>query len=102
MAALTQSERDARTAAKRAANAETELRHRVRPGIKAMLAELMQWHGVEEQSEAIQLLIMNTHALGSTDSAPALQLPRHKITISENVAREFERKSLAILSREED
>jgi hypothetical protein len=90
MVALTQSERDARTAAKRAANAETELRHRVRPGIKAKLAELMHWHGIEEQSEVIQLLIMNAHALGPIGSAPALQLPRHEITISENVARKLE------------
>ncbi|WXL23956.1 hypothetical protein WG219_11375 [Ectopseudomonas mendocina] len=88
--ALKQSERDARTAAKRAANAETELRHRVRPGIKAKLVDLMQWHGIEEQAEAIQLLIMNAHSLGPEGSGALLQVPRHEITISENVARKLE------------
>lgn len=87
MTALSQKERSARTAAKRAARGEIELRHRVRPGIKAMLTDLMAWHGIEEQAEAIQLLIMNAHAAGPTGSEPMLAIPRHEIRISENVAR---------------
>ena len=38
MTAMDQKTRDAKTAAKRTAVGETELRHRVRPGIRAMLS----------------------------------------------------------------
>lgn len=87
MTAKTQAERSAKSAAKREAALEVELRHRVRPGIKAMLADLMDWHDIKEQAEAIQLLIMNAHAAGPAGSAPMLAMPRHDIRISENVAR---------------
>lgn len=87
MTALSQKERSARAAAKRAALGETELRHRVRPGIRAMLDDIMRWHGIDEQAEAIQLLILNAHAAGPTGSAPMLAIPRHEIRLSENVAR---------------
>lgn len=89
MTAASQKERSAKSAAKRAAAGEIELRHRVRPGIKAMLADLMAWHGIEEQAEAIQLLIMNAHAAGPQGSAPMLAIPRHEFTPSENVARQL-------------
>jgi len=68
---------------------EKELRHKVRPGINAMLADLMAWHEVPEISEAVQLLIINAHALGPAGSAPLLAVPRHEIRISENVARKL-------------
>lgn len=86
MTAASQKERSAKTAAKRSATGEVELRHRVRPGIRDKLAELMRWHGIEEQAEAIQLLIMNAHAAGPDGSAPMLTVPRHDFTPSENVA----------------
>ncbi len=78
--AKTQQERDQALALRRQKAAETELRHRVRPGITAMLAELMQWHDLDEKSEAIQLLIMNAHAAGPIGSAPMLAIPRHDFT----------------------
>lgn len=87
MTAKTAAERSAKAAAKRAKLGEEELRHRVRPGTKAMLLELMAWHGIEEQAEAIQLLILNAHAAGTAGSAPMLATPRHEIAITENVAR---------------
>lgn len=40
--AMTQQQRDEKTAAKRAMAGEEELRYRVRPGTKQALAELMQ------------------------------------------------------------
>ncbi|MFB8829098.1 hypothetical protein ACE0DR_06235 [Azotobacter sp. CWF10] len=86
MTAKTAAERSAKAAAKRAKLGEEELRHRVRPGAKAMLLELMAWHGIEEQAEAIQLLILNAYTAGPYGSAPMLAIPRHEITISENVA----------------
>ncbi|WP_288080337.1 hypothetical protein [Pseudomonas sp.] len=87
MTAMDQKTRDAKTAAKRTAVGETELRHRVRPGIRTMLADLMRWNGITEQAEAIQLLIMNAHAAGKDGSAQMLAMPRHELSISENVAR---------------
>lgn len=95
-----QQARSAKTAEKRKALDEKELRHRVRPGIHAKLAELMAWHGIEEQSEAVQLLILNAHALGPEGSSAALALPRHEIHLSENVARRFIEESERELRRD--
>lgn len=99
MMAMTQQERSAKTAAKRAAAGEVELRHRVRPGIRAMLAELMEWHGIEEQSEALQLLILNAHSLGPEGSARLLAIPRHEIKLTENVARALRKAGAAEAAR---
>lgn len=99
MSAMDQKERSAKTAAKRAALGEVELRHRVRPGIRAMLADLMQWHEIEEISEAIQLLIMNAHAAGPEASTPMLAVPRHEIAISESVARALRKLGAAEAAR---
>lgn len=89
MAAKTQQERSAKAALKRAELDETELRHRCRRGTRDKLAELMAWHGITEQAEAIQLLIWNAHALGPEGSAPAMAIPRHEYALSESVAREL-------------
>lgn len=59
MTAMSQKERSARSAARRAALGEIELRHRVRPGINPMLDDLMEWNDIKELAEAIQLLILN-------------------------------------------
>lgn len=67
------------------------LRHRLRPGPRQDFAELMRWHGIEEQAEAIQLLIMHAHDLGPEGSAPLLAIPRHDCTPSDFVARQLER-----------
>lgn len=80
-------QRSEKSAAKAAAASEEELRHKVRPGTRALLADLMRWHGITVISEAIQLMIINLHALGPEGSAHALKVPRHEIEISENVAR---------------
>lgn len=85
--AMTSQQRSAKAAERRRQRGEEELRHRVRPGIKAKLADLMAWHGIEEISEAVQLMTLNLHALGPEGSAQAFAVPRHEITVSENVAR---------------
>ncbi|MDP4572267.1 hypothetical protein Q8O96_24650 [Pseudomonas sp. LPH60] len=85
--AKTGKERSAKTAAKRIEYDEKELRHRCRMGIRQKLGELMAWNDIEEISEAIQNLILNAHALGPTLSYKAIESPRHKIKVSENVAR---------------
>ncbi|MCP1651554.1 hypothetical protein [Pseudomonas nitroreducens] len=84
--AKSQQERSAAAAAKRQRLDETELRHRVRRGTRAMLGSLMRWHGIKEQAKAIQLLIVHAHDLGPEGSAPLLAIPRHDFKPSENVA----------------
>lgn len=99
MTALTQKERSARAAAKRAARGEVELRHRVGPGIKAMINDLMSWGNIEEISELVQLLIMNAHAAGPDGSAPMLSVPRHDLGSLENVARKLYKAGAAEAAR---
>ena len=97
-------ERSAKTAKKRVANAEEELRLRVRPGTRQALADLMEWSSITEQGEAMTLMIHHLHALGPAGSAQPLKPPRHKISISEYVSRKLElayqRESLRICSDE--
>ncbi|WDG44985.1 hypothetical protein PUP72_13600 [Pseudomonas synxantha] len=99
MAAVPQDKRSAKTARKRVANAEEELRLRVRPGTRQALADLMEWSGITEQGEALTLMIHHLHALG--DKAKALlEPPRHEIDISQTVAREFHRKSMQMIQQD--
>ncbi|MDF3868446.1 hypothetical protein P3W53_28585 [Pseudomonas denitrificans (nom. rej.)] len=73
------------------ATRDEDLRHRLRPGPRRKLAELQGWNGIEEQGEAIELLIMHAHDLGPEGSAPLLAIPRHDFTPSEFVARKLDR-----------
>ena len=94
-------ERSAKAAEKRSQYDEKELRHRVRLGTRQKLDELMAWNGITEINEAVQNLILNAHALGATLSYQAIGSPRHKVQISENVARMFRNESLAELKRDQ-
>lgn len=85
--AKTSTERSAASTAKRKALGEEELRNYVRPGTRAKLTELMDWHDIKLISEAIQNLIINAHALGPEGSASAIAVPRHEIEVTEDVAR---------------
>lgn len=84
-----QKDRDADTARRRAEAGEVELRHRVRPGILAILTELMEWGEHSERTECLQTLLLNVHALGRDHAAALLQPPRHEIHISPTVARQL-------------
>ena len=97
--AMTQKERDVRRAEKAARVQEEELRLRARPGTKQALAELMQWAGLEEQGEAMTLMIHHLHGLGPEQAMPLLTPPRHKYTPSSVVALAFERKSLRMIQQ---
>lgn len=90
-APLTQRERSAKSAEKRKALNEEELRLRVRPGTKQALSELMEWSELEEQGEALTLMIHHLHALGKDGAVAFLTPPRHIYQISKNVARKLER-----------
>lgn len=80
-------QRSAKRNASRAAKGAEELRLLTMAGTRGALADLMAWHGIEQQGEAMTLLIHNLHALGPDGSAHAFTVPRHEIKISENVAR---------------
>jgi hypothetical protein len=82
-------QRSAKSAAKAVRFEEEELRHRVRPGIRKMVSDLMRWHDIGQISEAMQLLIMNAHDLGPEGSAHLLAVPRHVYEIPKNVARQL-------------
>lgn len=99
MTALTQKERSARAAAKRAARGEVELRAHLGPGIFAMIDNLMKWGEIKERTELIQLLIMNAHAAGPDGSAPMLAVPRHDLGSLENVARKLYKAGAAEAAR---
>ncbi|MDZ5436568.1 hypothetical protein T3H00_28395 [Pseudomonas fluorescens] len=88
--AKTGKERSEKAAAKRKSRGEEEIRLHCLSGTRQALAELMAWCGIEEQGEAITLMIHHLHALGPQKSAPLLAPPRHEITISENESRKLE------------
>lgn len=62
-------ERSAKTALKRVAKLEVELRHKVRHGITEMLADLMRWNEIEEAGEVLQLLILNADPVAALSQA---------------------------------
>ncbi|WP_458736976.1 hypothetical protein [Pseudomonas chlororaphis] len=88
--ASTQKDRSAKTAAKRKSRGEEELRLHTLAGTRQALADLMAWNGIEEQGEAMTLMIHHLHGLGPAGSAQLLSAPRHEITISENVSRKLQ------------
>lgn len=98
--AMTQQQRDEKAALKRKAVGEEELRLRVRPGTKQALAELMAWAEIEEQGEALTLMIHHLHGLGPNRALPLLAVPRHEYRPSRIVALAFERKSLLMIQRD--
>lgn len=84
--AAAQKERSAKTAARRKTRGEEEIRLHCMAGTRQALAELMAWNGIEEQGEAITLMIHHLHALGPQKSAPLLAPPQHIYEIPENVS----------------
>ena len=84
--AAAQKDRSAKTAAKRKSRGEEEIRLHTLAGTRQALADLMAWHGIEEQGEAMTLMIHHLHALGPAGSAPYFAPPRHEYVIPENVS----------------
>ena len=83
--ALSQKQRDERTSLRRSKAQEEELRLRVRPGTRQALAELMEWAGIEEQGEALTLMIHHIQALGR-DGVIRFLCSRPVLDYHENVA----------------
>ena len=69
-------------------------------GTRQALADLMAWNGIEEQGEAMTLMIHHLHGLGPAGSAQFLSAPRHSYVIPENVSAKltlaYQRESLRI------
>ena len=97
--AMNTAERSARAAKKRAAQGVEEIRHPLRPGIKSMLLDLMEWHDTE-QAESIDLLIMSAHAAGPEGSAKHMAVPSHEIKISASLRESFDNESRRELMRD--
>ena len=85
-----QAERDRSRREKAKRLQEEDLRLKVRPGTKQALLELMEWAGIEEQGEAMTLMIHHLHGLGPGGARPLLTPPRHEITVSPAVARKLQ------------
>lgn len=88
--ALTQQQRDEKRRAKAERLQEEDLRLKVRPGTKQALLELMEWAGIEEQGEAMTLMIHRLHELTRDEAVKLLKPPRHKIELSPSVARKLD------------
>jgi len=88
--AKSNAERSAKSAAKKKSRGEEEIRLHCLPGTRQALAELMAWSGVEEQGEAITLMIHHLHGLGPSGALPLLEPPRHEIVVSPIVARKLD------------
>jgi len=82
--AMSPKERDEKRRAKAARLQEEDLRLKVRPGTKQALLELMEWAGIEEQGEAMTLMIHHIEALGHH---ALFRIARHEIEGHRSVAR---------------
>lgn len=82
--ALTQQQRDERRREKAERLQEEDLRLKVRRGTKQALLELMEWAGIEEQGEAMTLMIHHIEALGHH---ALFRIARHEIEAHRDVAR---------------
>ena len=88
--ALTSKQRDDKRKEKEAKAGVEELRMKTRAGTRQALAEIMQWAEVEENGEAMTLLIHRIHELGPEASRHFLSAPRHEIKLSISVVRKLD------------
>jgi hypothetical protein len=99
--AMSQKERDVRRAEKAARTQEVMLRLPVRPGTRKALQELMEWASVEEQAEAMTLMIHRLHELGREKAVHFLTPPKlHNPRPSRIVELAFERKSVLMIQQD--
>jgi hypothetical protein len=97
--AKSNADRSAKASAKRKSRGEEEIRLHCLPGTRQALAELMAWSGIEEQGEAITLMIHHLHSIGLGGALPLLTTPRHEYEVSQSVALEFNRKSMMLIQQ---
>ncbi len=88
--AMTQKERDVQRHARAIKHQEEDLRLKVRAGTRQALEDIKSWASVEENGEAMTLLIHRVHELGPEAARHFLSAPRHEISISKIVARRLD------------
>ena len=88
--AMSPQERDEKRKKKEAKAGIEELRMKARSGTRQALADIMRWANVEENGEAMTLLIHRIHELGPEAARHFLSAPRHEIVISDFVARRLD------------
>lgn len=71
------------------------IRHYFRQGMRDRLDSLSTELGETKHRRTIQRLIAHAHSLGPIKSAPMLEIKRHGIEISENVARKLRQAGFA-------
>lgn len=96
--AATQQQRSAKSAAKRKERGTEDLRLRVCKGEKDWLLQLMEWTKDAEQGSVMAGCLRHVHSLGREGAIEAL-CHRHEIVISENVARDFQEKSVLMIQK---
>lgn len=84
---MTQQERDERRKEKAQRRHEEDLRLKVMPSTKASLASLMDWEGIDEQGEALTLLIHNVQGKGRFSVSRMTGFSLHRIEPSDFVGR---------------
>lgn len=88
--AKTQKQRDDDRREREAKAQVEDLRLKVRQGTKQALTEIKAWANVEENGEAMTLLIHRIHELGPEAARHFLSAPRHEIKLSSSVARRLD------------
>lgn len=88
--AKTQKQRDDERRDKEAKAQVEDLRLKVRQGTKQALTEIKAWANVEENGEAMTLLIHRIHELGPEAARHFLSAPRHEIKLSSSVVRKLD------------
>ncbi|MHA6161014.1 hypothetical protein ACX3X6_08930 [Pseudomonas sichuanensis] len=89
--AMTQQQRDEKRRAKAGRLQEEDLRMKARAGTRQALDDIKAWAEVEENGEAMTLLIHRIHELGPEAALHFLSAPRHEIVISKYVEQSLER-----------
>lgn len=92
--AMTPQERNERSAKKKKAAGEKELRHKVRPGIQDALNRVKDRAQMSVTSELLQIAIMKMDLMTDEELSFFTKYPRHEILLSENVARRFNDESI--------
>ena len=88
--AMTPQERDKKRRKKEVNVGIEDLRMKAGQGTRQALAEIMEWAEVEENGEAMTLLIHRIHELGPEAARHFLSAPRHEIVVSDFVARRLD------------
>ncbi|KTC25472.1 hypothetical protein AO392_14705 [Pseudomonas putida] len=88
--AMTPQERDEKRRKKETKAGIEDLRMKAGQGTRQALAEIMEWAKVEENGEAMTLLIHRIHELGPEAARHFLSAPRHEIVVSDFVARRLD------------